>query len=57
MKNKLPLRNSIRAQLAAVFVLLLLGVVAALVFSHSRFLQRYLYLSRITKKQIKRSRS
>ena len=50
MKKKLPLRNSIRAQLAAVFVLLLLGVVAALVFINTVFLQRY-YISN-KKKQI-----
>lgn len=44
MKKKLPWRNSIRTQLAAVFVLLLLAVVAVIVFMNTVFLQRY-YIS------------
>ena len=50
MRKKLPWRNSIRAQLAAVFVLLLLAVVAVIFFMNTVFLKRY-YISN-KKKQI-----
>ncbi len=50
MKKKLPWRNSIRAQLAGVFVLLLLAVISTIVFMNTVFLQRY-YISN-KKKQI-----
>ena len=41
MKKRLPWGNSIRAQLAAVFVLLLLAVILVIIFMNTIFLERY----------------